>query len=31
MLKKIIKSGAAARALGIKPEEGLLEDLADEL
>ena len=30
-LKKIIKSGAAARALGIKPEEGMLEGLADEL
>ena len=30
-LKKIIKSGAAARALGIKPEEGLLEGLAYEL
>jgi len=30
-LKKLIKSGAAARALGIKPEEGLLEGLLDEL
>ena len=30
-LRKVIRSGAAARALGVRPEEGLLESLADEL